>query len=230
MRAPGTFRSECVPRGLAKAITILPIACAATGAQAHGFGQRFDLPLPLWLWLTGAGATIVLTFAALALFARQRDFGTAFLRSIDLLRFSPLRRVAHPLAVVLRIIACALFVLSLAAGFFGNPDAYANLIVTMVWVLWWVGMAFFCALVGDLWEVVNPLPTLYRAAVPVVGTPYRRPASRLEVASKPAMYAARAEATAASSWVRRDPISMQGRSAAIAVIRDAAEAIAESWL
>lgn len=111
----------------------------------------------------------MLSFVALALFARQRDFGTAFLRSVDLLRFSLLRRVAHPLAVVLRTIACALFVLTLAAGFFGNPDAYANLIVTMVWVLWWVGMAFFCALVGDLWELVDPLPTLYRAAVRLIG-------------------------------------------------------------
>ena len=42
------------------------------------------------------------------------------------------------------------------------------------------------------------------------------------------MYAARAAATAASSWVLREPISMQGRSPAIAVIRDAADAIAES--
>jgi hypothetical protein len=162
-------RSERVPRSLARAFPVLAIASAATTAHAHGFGQRFDLPLPLWLWLTGAGATIVLTFMALALFARQRDFGTAFLGSIDLLRFSPLRRVTYPFAVVLRTIGCALFVLTLATGFFGNPDAYVNLIVTMVWVLWWVGMAFCCALIGDLWEVVNPLPTLYRAAVRVIG-------------------------------------------------------------
>ncbi|WP_296556829.1 hypothetical protein [Pigmentiphaga sp.] len=145
------------------------MATATPEAHAHGFGQRFDLPLPLWLWLTGAGATIVLTFAALALFARQRDFGAAFLRSTDLLRFSLLRRLAHPLAAVLRTVSCALFLLTLATGFYGNADAYANLTVTMVWVLWWVGMAFFCALVGDLWEIVNPLPTLYRAAVRMIG-------------------------------------------------------------
>ena len=157
------------PRRWVQGIPTLAVAGAATGADAHGFGQRFDLPLPLWLWLTGAGATLVLTFVALALFARQRDFGTVFLRSADLLRSAPLRRWAHPLAVVLRGIACVLFALTLFAGFFGNPDAYANLSVTMVWVLWWVGMAFFCALVGDLWEVVNPLPTLYRAAVRMLG-------------------------------------------------------------
>ena len=66
------------------------------------------------------------------------------------------------------------------------------------------------------------------AAVPVVGTPKLRPASRFDVAEKPAMYAARAAATAAYSLARRDPISMQGRSPAIAVIRDAADATAQS--
>ncbi|AZG10180.1 hypothetical protein EGT29_21200 [Pigmentiphaga sp. H8] len=151
------------------AFPVLVLAGAASDAQAHGFGQRFDLPLPLWLWLTGAGATIVLTFAALALFARRRDFGASFLRSIDLLRFPLLRRVAHPLAALLRAIGCALFALILATGFYGSSDAYANLTVTMVWVLWWVGMAFFCALIGDLWDIVNPLPVLYRAAVRLIG-------------------------------------------------------------
>ena len=68
------------------------------------------------------------------------------------------------------------------------------------------------------------------ALVPVVGTPYRCRAARLEVAAKPTTYAARAAATAASSWVRREPISMHGRSPAAQVIRDPAEAIAESWL
>src|SRR5680860_398133 len=68
------------------------------------------------------------------------------------------------------------------------------------------------------------------ALVPPVGTPYRCRAARFEVRSKPAMYAARAAATAASSWVRRDPISVHGRPAAAQVIRDAADATAESWL
>ncbi len=48
--------------------------------------------------------------------------------------------------------------------------------------------------------------------------------------TNPATTAARAAATAASSWVRREPISRQGRSPAAAVIRDAAAATAQSWL
>ena len=68
------------------------------------------------------------------------------------------------------------------------------------------------------------------ALVPAEGTPYRRRAARLEVLANPATYAARAAATAASSWVRRDPISMHGLPRAMNVIREAADAIAESWL
>ncbi len=66
--------------------------------------------------------------------------------------------------------------------------------------------------------------------MPADGTPYLLRASRFELLAKPATYAARALAIAASSCVRREPISMQGRSPAAHVIRDAAEAIAESWL
>ena len=48
--------------------------------------------------------------------------------------------------------------------------------------------------------------------------------------SNPAMTAARAAAAADSSCVRRDPISMHGRVPAAEIIREAAEAIAQSWL
>ncbi len=42
------------------------------------------------------------------------------------------------------------------------------------------------------------------------------------------MKAARALATAASSWVRREPISISGRPAAASTIREPAEAMAQS--
>ena len=52
----------------------------------------------------------------------------------------------------------------------------------------------------------------------------------MEVEANPARYAARAAATAASSWVRREPISISGRPPAAVTIRAAAAAIAQSWL
>ena len=67
------------------------------------------------------------------------------------------------------------------------------------------------------------------AAVPMVGMPHCRPASRLLVDAKPAMYAARAAATADCSAARREPISASGRSPAAMLMREAAVATAESW-
>ena len=58
----------------------------------------------------------------------------------------------------------AFFALVVAAGFFGVQDAYSNIIPTFIWVIWWVGFAFVCALVGNMWELVNPFDTLFRWA------------------------------------------------------------------
>ncbi|HEX9397221.1 MAG TPA: hypothetical protein VF943_10850, partial [Burkholderiales bacterium] len=131
---------------------------ATPPAAAHGFGQRFDLPLPLWLWITGAGATIVFTFLVVALFVRDRP----------LVAIEAELRLRVPavwwIGAAARLTAVLLFVLTLCAGFFGLQDPYSNLITVMVWVIWWVGFAFVCALIGDVWAVTNPLRTLFQWA------------------------------------------------------------------
>ena len=54
-----------------------------------------------------------------------------------------------------------MFALTIGAGLFGAQSPYANLIVTMVWIVWWVGFAFVCALVGNVWALLNPLRTIF---------------------------------------------------------------------
>ena len=83
-----------------------------------------------------------------------------FVREVRLPR-SPLCRVSPAFVAMLRLVAVAAFLLTLACGFFGAQDSYRNLVPTMVWVLWWVGLAFVCALVVDLWALANPLATLF---------------------------------------------------------------------
>ena len=73
------------------------------------------------------------------------------------------------IAAAARLVAVAVFVLALLAGFFGAQDPYRNLIVTLVWVTWWVGFAFTCALIGDLWAPLNPLATVHRWIEAIAG-------------------------------------------------------------
>ena len=130
-------------------------------ASAHGFGQRFDLPLPLWLWVSGAGASIVLSFLVMAVFVRRRREGAGYPR-LNLLRVPVLAALASPAVVaVVRALGVAVFALTIATALFGSQNAYANFSVTMVWVIWWVGFAFVCALIGNIWDLVNPLRTLF---------------------------------------------------------------------
>jgi hypothetical protein len=146
---------------LARAFAAIVLGCAAMPAAAHGFGQRFDLPLPLWLWVTGAGATIVLTFVVVAIFLRERHLAIDDPR-LNLLRFAPIRWTAHPsVGGLVRLAAVLLFIITACAGLFGVQNPYSNLITTMIWVVWWVGLAFVCALLGDLWALVNPLRTIF---------------------------------------------------------------------
>src|SRR4051812_27486732 len=48
------------------ALAVLPLLSATSAAQAHAFGERYDLPVPLWLNLTGGGAVVVLSFVIAA--------------------------------------------------------------------------------------------------------------------------------------------------------------------
>ena len=133
-------------------------------AHAHGFGQRYDLPLPLALYLCGAALTVVVSCVILVVSGRAAP-KDASLPHIDLLAFRPMRFISSPpLLAGLRLLAVALYLLLVAAGLLGNQSPFRNIVPIAVWALWWVGLAYFSALIGDLWKVVNPLETLFAGA------------------------------------------------------------------
>lgn len=144
-------------RGLLVAAIVVVLAGSPRPALAHGIGQRYDLPVPLWLYLYGAAAAVVLSFVLIGLFIGERGQGHRYPR-IDLVRIGWLHRVlmSRPLAVALRIVSVALFLLVIASGSFGTQSTNLNFAPTFVWVVWWVGMGFFVALLGNIWPLVNP--------------------------------------------------------------------------
>ena len=166
--------------GARRTAAIVAAAALPAVASAHGFGQRFDLPLPLWLWELGAGATIVLSFVLVAIFLGQHATGAGARRK-TLLRTSASPKALRIFLGLLRAAAASIFLLALAAGFFGVQTAYSNLLPTMVWILWWVGVAFTSALVGDVWPLLDPLRTLaqlLRAALRTIVPSFERAGPR----------------------------------------------------
>ncbi len=129
--------------------------------QAHGFGERYDLPIPLWLYLAGAGATVAISFLMMVLFMRRapasRDYA-----GIDMTQWRAGRAFTAPaVLLVLRLAGVGLYLLVVCAGLFGAQSPLKNIAPAMVWAIWWVGMAYVSALIGNLWALVNPLDTLF---------------------------------------------------------------------
>jgi len=130
-------------------------------AHAHGFGQRYDLPVPLWLYLTGAAAAVGVSFVVMAVFIHGQAQPAPYPR-IDLLRGRIGRAIAHPVTLqCCRVFAMALFVLVVVAGLTGIQSPTKNIAPIMIWAIWWVGMAYISALLGDLWRLLSPLQTAF---------------------------------------------------------------------
>ena len=128
-------------------------------AFAHGFGVRYEIPVPFWLYAYGAAAAVILTFVLLV------DTKPAPHRypRFDLLRVGWFRAVfaGRPLLLGLRLLSVAIFSLVILSGLLGNQAPTDNFAPTFVWIIWWVGLAFLTALVGNLWELVNPWKILF---------------------------------------------------------------------
>jgi hypothetical protein len=156
-----------VPAGLAvQFIALLVLASVSLPggpAEAHGFGQRYDLPIPLSFYIFGAGATVALSFVVAAVFLRTTHIPQA-LAQVPLLRTARSRRWASGIALMVRVVAAAYFVVMIAAGLFGAQTPFRNIIVASVWIVGWVAISLLSALIGDVWRLLNPWDTLFAAA------------------------------------------------------------------
>jgi hypothetical protein len=138
-------------------ITIDPLA-------AHGMGERYDLPLPLELYLVAAAVVVAFSCLVPAAFYRgeqaKKGYGELSCTLIDL------RNAAWPayFGLAIRCIASIGFILLLGAGLFGSRDPFKNPLPVFVWVIGWVGVAYICALLGNIWLLINPWDNLFRFA------------------------------------------------------------------
>jgi len=158
------IRADTLVCGLAPLVSFAAAVSASTPAQAHGFGQRYELPLPLTLYLAGAAAVVALSFVVFALFVR-RAAGPRAPAQIDLLASPIGPLIGHPaVAFALRLAVLGLFLVVVVAGLLGDQNPYRNIAPTLVWIIFWVGLAFVAAFAGDLWTLVNPWRSIFDAA------------------------------------------------------------------
>ena len=143
-------------------LLVAAVALAAHPAYAHGFGERYDLPVPLGYYMVGAGATVALSFVVIGVFVRGAPGLYGYWRyNLFSRRWLAALLQSHLFTCVAQAAAVFLFLLVIAAGVFGDRSPSANFAPTFVWVIWWVGLGFFVALVGNLWALMNPWSVLF---------------------------------------------------------------------
>lgn len=123
---------------------------------AHGLVGKSDLPIPVWLFGWGAAIALIVSFVALAFGWREPR--------LDRLRE---RRVValpgRPLELLLGALGVLLFAYTVYAGFHGEQNIQQNLAPSMIFIWFWVGIAFASILFGDVFAALNPWRAIGRA-------------------------------------------------------------------
>ena len=143
-------------------VAAVAIVLTTAPVYAHAFGQRYDLPIPLSYFMAGAAAAVALSFVVIGLFLKSGDEAYGYPR-FNLLGMPLLGRLlSSRMALSLaRIASALLLLLVIATTLFGSDNALENFSPTFVWIIWWVGMGYISALLGNLWMLINPWKALF---------------------------------------------------------------------
>jgi hypothetical protein len=145
----------------AAGLLVLVVAGAAPSASAHGLGGRVDLPVPRSLFVFGAATALIVSFVLLtALWREPKLQGDPPGRAIRAMWFQGLMR-SRGLALLVRAVGMLLFLVVAVASFrrVGTTETIGPVIV-FVW--FWVGLAFVQAVFGNWWATLSPWDTLGR--------------------------------------------------------------------
>ena len=142
-------------RVLAVGLAAAWLLSLATPAAAHGFGGRLDLPVPIWLFVYGAAVVVVISFVALGVLWREPRLETP--REGRPLPEALQRPLRSPIVeTIVRAISVLFFGVVLAAAIGGRDHTFFNIAPVVVFVLFWVGLAFVHAFLGNWWATLSP--------------------------------------------------------------------------
>ena len=142
-------------------VAILGFLISGDRTYAQGFGERYDFPIPLNYFLIGGALTVALSFVLIGWFIRQNNERSDSLR-VNLWEFLFFRLLSRIIVFVVSAFSGILLILSIFSGLAGTPSALDNFVPTFVWIIWWVGVGYIVALVGNVWAIANPWQVIFK--------------------------------------------------------------------
>ena len=130
-------------------------AAFPAAASAHGLVGNVQLPIPQWLFAWVAAVVLIVSFVALGtLWSTPRLQGEAERR---------VGSVPAPVEIACGALGVAVFLAVVICGLDGTAVPTANIAPTTIYVLFWVGIPVFSALIGDVFRLFNPWLATARA-------------------------------------------------------------------
>jgi hypothetical protein len=127
----------------------------------HGLVQRANLPIPEWLFGWAAALVLVVSFVALAALWPQpkleRDHWRPLPGKLGRALGSPV------LEAVCGAVGVVLLAVVVVAGLAGTQSPLDNFAPSFVFIIFWVGLAFASALLGNVFDAFSPWRAVGRA-------------------------------------------------------------------
>jgi len=117
----------------------------------HAFGTRYDLPAPLYLFLMGAGAVVFISF----LLVLQRPVVRVRPEGDDV---PPVPHTPSWPGWLMVLVSLIL----IGGGLFGSQSTPDNVVVTAVWLVFWIAVPISIAVIGNYWPYLSPLNVVAR--------------------------------------------------------------------
>lgn len=143
-------------RELPRFVVAMLLSGLPLSAWPHAFGERYQLPAPLGYFVVGAAAAVALSFVVAAMFMRgvSREPPREGL-------VVPLAPALSALRIMCRILSIILLCMVVVAGFLGTRIPEMNLAPILVWIVWWVGLSFAVACIGNIWPALDPWRAMF---------------------------------------------------------------------
>ena len=142
-------------------VVLLTILFIPESLLAHGLGERYSVPIPLSFFIFGGAVTIMGSFLMVGMILRGRVESFSYPRLSLIRNYWTWSVIIYPVIWILQIGSVFLFFLLLCTSLLGTTRGVENFAPTFVWVIWWVGLGFFVAIFGNVWELTNPWKIIF---------------------------------------------------------------------
>ena len=158
---------ESVKRRGITLFTLGALSLEPTGAFAHAFGERYDLPVPM-SWVILAACCVMVLTVLFAVFWPSKVRTQQALEGLSNVGESAPK---HPSNISPFTRACGwagmlLLVLCFLCANLGTQDPLMNFAPTFIWIIWWLGTSFGVVVFGNFWPCINPWLAIDRVINP----------------------------------------------------------------